>query len=146
MLDKITMREHENLFSIHALQPISFEEPRNIWGSVTFEMDLNVLQYERQVYTFFDMLSEVGGLQGMLMMSFGYILSIWNYNSFDNFMVSRLFKIRKVDSEIKNEICYFEKSNFIRESKYPYFSEFFKSSIPARCKFCCKKSRKEKVM
>ena len=46
--------------------PRSYEEPTKIWQAVTFEMDLSILQIERKVYTVFDMLSDVGGLTGIL--------------------------------------------------------------------------------
>ena len=75
------------------MQPLPYEEPTNVWQAVTFEMDLSVLQIERQVYTVFDMLSDVGGLTGIVAILFQLVTSLWNFNSFDNFMVSRLFKI-----------------------------------------------------
>ena len=77
-------------------------------------MNLNVMQYERQVYTIFDMLSDVGGLIGIMMSLLGFICAWWNYNQFDNFMVSRLFKIKKTVDEIKPGTEYFNKSEFIK--------------------------------
>ena len=70
-----------------------YEKPDNTWVSVTIEMDLNVIHYDRKVYTVFDMLSDWGGFNGIFITFFGVISSTWNYLSFDNFMVSRLFKI-----------------------------------------------------
>ena len=55
-------------------------------------MNLTVQQYERTLYTFFDFLSEVGGLSGMLYTLFAMIVMFWNGNKFDNFMAYRLFK------------------------------------------------------
>ena len=63
-------------------------------------MDLSMREYERKHYTFFDYLSDIGGLTGMLIPVFSIILKIWNYNSFDNYVASRLFKIKKPSSEI----------------------------------------------
>ena len=56
-------------------------------------MDLGVIYYERKIYTVFDTLSEVGGLYGIIVVFFQSVVSLWNYNSFDNYMISRLFKI-----------------------------------------------------
>ena len=100
MLDKLTMINIYDLFSVKEIIPRSYEEPNNIWQAITFEMDLNVLQIERKVYTLFDMLSDVGGLTGILAIICQTICSLWNFNSFDNFMVSRLFKIKKPANEI----------------------------------------------
>ena len=63
-------------------------------------MDLNMTHYERKVYTVFDMLSDVGGLNGIFITIFGIITSLWQFNAFDNYMVSRLFKIKKPRDEI----------------------------------------------
>ena len=53
------------------------------------------MNYERKVYTIIDMLSDIGGLTGIIATMFGIMNATWNYNAFDNFMVSRLFKIKK---------------------------------------------------
>ena len=63
-------------------------------------MDMNIMHYERKLYTLFDMLSDIGGLAGILSLFFGVISAAWNYQVLDNFMVSRLFKIRKPSEEI----------------------------------------------
>ena len=64
-------------------------------------MSLNILKYEREVYTFFDMLSDVGGLMGIITTTFNYLVSLWTFQYFEDFMVSKLFKIKKLDEEIK---------------------------------------------
>ena len=56
-------------------------------------MSLDVLKYEREVYTFFDMLSDVGGLMGIITTTFNYLVSLWTFQYFEDFMVSKLFKI-----------------------------------------------------
>jgi len=58
-------------------------------------MDLNMMHYERNVLTIFDMLSDIGGLTGIIATIFSIICAAWNYNAFDDFMASRLFKIKK---------------------------------------------------
>ena len=93
MLDEWTMINLEFLFRINKQEVLPYEKFDNTWVSVSIEMDLDVMQYERQVYTVLDMLSDVGGLTGILMTVLGTFVATWNHNSFDNFMVSRLFKI-----------------------------------------------------
>ena len=61
------------------------------------------MHYERKVFTVFDMLSDIGGLTGIIGIMFGTINSIWNHNAFDNNMVARLFKIRKKDKDIDED-------------------------------------------
>ena len=59
-------------------------------------MDLTVLQYGRTLFTFFDLLSEIGGLSGILVSFCAIIVMIWNGNKFDNFMAYRLFKLKRI--------------------------------------------------
>ena len=40
------------------------------------------------------MLSDVGGIQGLLSSVCLAIIGVWNYNNFDSYMASRLYKIK----------------------------------------------------
>lgn len=100
MLDEVTRIDMSGLFRLEMQTILPYEEFDNTWVSVTIERNLNVMHYERKVYTAFDMLSDIGGLTGIIATLFGLINATWNYNAFDNFMVSRLFKIKKRKQEI----------------------------------------------
>ena len=53
-------------------------------------MNLNVIQ--RDGYTVLDILSDVGGLQSVLISVFAILLSIWNHNYLNSYLVSKLYK------------------------------------------------------
>ena len=53
----------------------------------------------RKCYNILDLLSEVGGMIGILLVFFSSVVSCFNYNNFDNYMVSRLFKVKKIDAK-----------------------------------------------
>ena len=56
-------------------------------------MNLNQRVVTRNGYTIADVLSDLGGLQRVIM-SFGGILAAFlNFNNFENYMSSRLYKI-----------------------------------------------------
>ena len=57
-------------------------------------MNLNRMEYSRSRYTAFDLLSDVGGLKGMFAEIFVFFLAAWNFNAVDNFMVTKLFRIK----------------------------------------------------
>ena len=65
-----------------------------------------------------------------------------NYNHFDTFMASRLFKLKKEDDNSVDYKSYFDRSNFFTPSKCGNIRAYFMDCCPARC-VCCKKSRKE---
>ena len=107
---------------------MSHEWRDSIWTRVTIDMNLDLKRYERRVSTFSDLMSEVGGFFGLLLM-FGRISAkLWNFNSFNNFLVSRLFKIQKPDNKIEEVASNFERSDFIR-----------KSYIPQCMTYCCRR-------
>lgn len=105
------------------------------------------MHYERNVLTFFDALSDVGGLNGILVTIFTILTATWNYNAFDNFLISRLFKITKQKDDVDTDDEYFNKSEYIRLGNFPFFKEFFISWMPICCpcfksaKICSKNRR-----
>ena len=95
MLGEFTQIQMEDLFRIEKKEPLPYEFNDGIWISVTIEMSLDLFKYDRQMYTTFDMLSDIGGLSGILITISSLFLKIWNCHVFDSYMASRLFKIKK---------------------------------------------------
>ena len=98
-------------------------------------MDLNLQNYSRSIYTVFDLLSDVGGLTGMFVSIFAVITASWNYGYFDEFMISRLFKVKKPEEEIEPGMSYFHKSSFFITNSC-HVGKFFISWLPTCCLFC----------
>ena len=94
MLDDWTKTEMSDLFKLVPQTSYSYEKPDNTWLSITVEMNLDLMTYERTIYTMFDLLSDIGGLSSILISIFAVIASTWNYDKFDNMMVAHLFKIK----------------------------------------------------
>ena len=95
MLDEVTQLKYDDLFTLSKYDVLPYEKPNKNWIAISIDMDLNMIHIERKLYTVFDMLSDVGGLLGILTTIAAFLNSIWNYQAFDNFMVSRLFKIKR---------------------------------------------------
>ena len=75
-------------------------------------MNLDQNLIERSGYTVVDILSDVGGLQGILISGIGFILSIFNHNYLENYLVFKLFKSKAVSlmttqTEMIKEYCLF---------------------------------------
>lgn len=58
-----------------------------------FELDYNKTFIEREIYSIFDFLSDIGGLNDMLIVLFTIMLSVINSNVPGIFVASRLYKI-----------------------------------------------------
>ena len=113
-----------------------YEKDFNIQMAITIEFSMKQLVIARTGYTFLDMLSDVGGIQSLLMSGFAVWLNIWNHKNFDNYLASKLFKVKKIG-----------KSNDLQESIEPFrcfnIIEFLLGLTPRRLK-CCKKSHRLK--
>ena len=53
----------------------------------------------REGYTVLDLLSDIGGIQSLIYSFLALVLSFLNYNYFDDFMITRLFRLEKPDVE-----------------------------------------------
>ena len=60
------------------LMPYEFRD--SAWVSVTIERDLSLTEHARYIYTFFDFLSDIGGLSGVLVTILAFVSAIWNYD------------------------------------------------------------------
>ena len=81
-----------------------YEKKDSTWISITVEMDLTRLRYERSRYTFFDLLSDVGGLSGMFASIFTIFMSKMNLNDLDNYLVSKLYKVTSYSTKLKSSL------------------------------------------
>ena len=92
-LDDLTEIENNSIFEIESMPVRSYEKDYLVQMEITVEMNLDKKTMARSVYNTLDVLSDVGGIQGIVMSIIGLFLGIWNYNNFDNFMASQLYKI-----------------------------------------------------
>ena len=63
------------------------------------EVNLDQITISRSSYTILDLLSDIGGIQGILTPILGLPLIFLNYKHFETFMASKLYKIKKKDEE-----------------------------------------------
>lgn len=102
-LDDFTELSDESIFKLELLPMQPYEEDLVTLMDITVEMNLDLRVVARNGYTFLDYLSDIGGMQSMLISAVAYFMAIWNYNYFDNYMVTRLFKMRQRRAEHSNE-------------------------------------------
>ena len=66
---------------------------------MTFEFDLDLTVIQRIGYTIPDLLSDIGGMEALILSLFNIILGFWNYNNFDNHLISKFFKLKDKNKE-----------------------------------------------
>ena len=91
-LDEITVLKHANVFSLKPTNVAPFYLEKDLIQGMWIQMNLDLTVIHREGYTVLDILSDVGGLQGILVSAFSLLLGIWNHNYLDNFIASKLFK------------------------------------------------------
>lgn len=68
-----------------------YEKDDIVRMDITVEMNLNKKMVARDGYTSLDFLSDIGGMQGMLISFAAIWLAFWNHNQLENFLVSKLY-------------------------------------------------------
>ena len=97
-------------------------------------LDLSVIQ--RDGYTLLDLLSDVGGLQGILISAFSLLLGIWNHNYLESYIASKVYKVASTGEEEPVSLEVPNRAN-IKECCIDRF-------LPAKLtRVCCKIKRKE---
>lgn len=93
-MEGYTAYEDDTLFKFEKLSTQPYEkENQFVQMDITIEMNLDLTVIERKGYTFLDLLSDIGGVQSILLSSFSILVGIWNYNYIDDYMASKLFNI-----------------------------------------------------
>ena len=85
-LDQLTELEDLTVFKLEKLPPQVKEDKEEMIQMMSFEMDMDMLKIVRVSYTFIDMLSDIGGIQSIILSTFVLVLSVLNHNYFDSHM------------------------------------------------------------
>lgn len=97
----------------------------------SIEMNLDLKLISRSGYTSLDLISDIGGIQGILLSVFGVVLGVLNYNMLDNHLVTKLFKRLKKPNTNSNEVYDF------KVSPCQNIKEYLHSICKGICKKCC---------
>lgn len=60
---------------------------------INVQLDYTLNSFERSYYTFLDFLSDIGGIQSIIVGVCAGVLSAIKYDYFDDYLVSRLYKL-----------------------------------------------------
>ena len=96
-LDSVTELDDSSIFTLNREPDRSYEKDYNAQFDLTIEMDFDIIQFKRQGYHIFDFISDIGGIQSILISVFASLVSIWNYKMLDNYLVSHLYKLERHD-------------------------------------------------
>ena len=69
-----------------------YEYPDDVHISVTYEFDLNYYRIDREAYNLLDWLGDIGGLKEAIMIILGFIFGLFNYHTFEDYLVSHFYR------------------------------------------------------
>ena len=55
--------------------------------AIAYEFDLNLHSIDREAYNILDWLGDLGGLKEAIMIILGFIFGVFNYHTFDDYLV-----------------------------------------------------------
>lgn len=113
---------------------------------MTIEVNSDTIEFKRQGYTILDLFSDIGGIQSLLYQALAFLVSVWNYNMFDNYMVSKLYKLERREQSSRGLKDTFKESGFMKPRRFYNPKEYFRNLLPSWICFCqgCKADRHEK--
>ena len=76
-----------------------YEIDDNIQMQISIERNLDLTVIARNIYNVFDYISDIGGMLGILVSSAALFLHIWTYNDLEDYMVTRLYKVKKAETD-----------------------------------------------
>ena len=79
-LDDLTELEDASVFKLENEKSRSYEKDYYTTTDITIEMNRNLTRIAREGYTVLDWISDVGGMQGMLISGIALFMTFWNFN------------------------------------------------------------------
>jgi len=67
--------------------------------AISFELDQDLRVVERSIVNIMDVISDIGGFVEIMTITGSIFLSIFNYQKFNSYLVSKLFKRASLDGE-----------------------------------------------
>ena len=133
-LNTITLEDDSTVFKVEPLPIRPQEKDLNVQMEITMEMNLDLAKVSRSGYTFIDVLSDIGGIQSILISTITILISIFNYNHFDDYMATRLFKAKskghRSDKDMRNEPTELQPTFYFNSCLY------FADLIPKKIRCC----------
>jgi hypothetical protein len=102
----------------------------------TIELNRSLVVIQRSGYTVLDLLSDIGGVQSIMVSTFAILVGILNYQHFDTTLASQLFKLRKPNSN--NSISAAE---FFKPTKCGNVKELCQDTFG-----CCRKNPRARML
>ena len=131
-LDQLTLHEDKTVFKVETMPVRPYEKDVNVQMDISVEINLDLEVLARSGYTFIDVLSDIGGIQSILISVIVIFLTFWNYKHFDSYMTSQMYKLRLAEGKPAESI---EPTRFLNLWEYLF-------DLLPRCLLFCRKTQR----
>ena len=117
----------------------SYEEDLSVQMDITVEKNLDQIVIARDGYTLLDLISDIGGMQGILISGAAMVLTIFNHNHLENFIVTKLYRLSSGSLGLTDDENdrYSEKKR-LKQRPMTNFIDYICEKIPSSVKCCCR--------
>lgn len=130
-LDQLTAMKDKTVFELEAMPSRPWGFDQNVIQNISIEMNLDLKYLGRTGYTILDLLSDIGGIQGLLFSFAAIFVGFINYNQLENHLVTKLYvrKDAKGDCEMGPDV---QTSRF-KETCCQNLAEYFQENCWSTC-------------
>ena len=84
-----------SVFGVELSPGLPYSRNNPTLSRIILELNPDMIEITRDVYTFLDLLSDIGGIQGMLIGLVSQFFVYWEYNQLENYMISKLYGVNR---------------------------------------------------
>ena len=139
-LDQLTVMKDKTVFELEPMAPRPWGFDQNVLQNISIEMNLDLKYLSRDGYTVLDLLSDIGGIQGLLFSFAAIFVGFINYNQVENHLVKKLF-VRK-DAKGSYEMGPDIQTSRFRETCCQNLAEYFQENCLSTC---CGKGKRDRA-
>ena len=93
-MDTLTEEEVSSVFKLESQVSRPMELFDSLIMSLSFEMNLDQVVIERNIYTMLDKIADIGGFMSIIMGGISFILAMFNYKNFEYNFLTNFFKVK----------------------------------------------------
>ena len=71
--------EQEDIFQVKQTETRPYEYFDNVHTSINYEMNLDRIKIQRNVFSVFELLGDLGGMQTILLTIAGFVMTVFHY-------------------------------------------------------------------
>ena len=94
-LDDFTIFESDRLWTMERgpIQILDYTTRAGSLGTLGIELSQDLIHYERTGYTLLDLLSDIGGIQGLIYSFLSLIVSLYSNGIVNEYLVTKLYNV-----------------------------------------------------